>query len=48
MIMKQNEEETELDNEGPIEQKMNEGHGSKSAEAYSLTTETTTVPPKSQ
>ncbi|XP_045819251.1 uncharacterized protein LOC123912737 [Trifolium pratense] len=48
MIMKQNEEKTELDNEGPIEQKMNEGHGSKSAEAYSLTTETTTVPPKSQ
>ncbi|CAJ2645523.1 unnamed protein product [Trifolium pratense] len=42
MIMKENEEETELDSEGPIEQKQNEGHGSKSAEAYSLTTRTTT------
>ncbi|MCI38066.1 hypothetical protein A2U01_0059294, partial [Trifolium medium] len=36
--MKDDEEEIELDIEGLIEQKQNEGHGSKSAEAYSLTT----------
>jgi hypothetical protein len=38
MIMKEDEEEIDLDSEGPIEQKQNEGHGFNSVEAYSLTT----------
>jgi hypothetical protein len=39
MIMKEDEEEIDLDGEGPTEQKQNEGHGFNSVEAYSFTTE---------